>query len=146
MKKTVIIQGKVHEWTQKNINAFKDFGGYRIVFSTWKGEENVPKGCEVVFLEDPGPGPIQNFSRQLRGFNGVEEVEEGFLVKTRASKNLKIQEFNHEESFNMFLNFLETNFVVKNTYTTLQSVCAKYQNQSESLPFYIKEGAKLGDL
>ena len=243
MKKTVIIQGKVHEWTQKNINAFKNFGGYRIIFSTWKGEENVPTGCEVVFLEDPGSGPIQNFSRQLKGFNGVADVEKGFLVKTRsdmvhmidphclfesikvekndfclfdyklfinnimtidpriaipgegkrnfsitdwvlfgktsdvkkwyeindskackyvkcceqiftlsnflktkASRNLKIEEFNHEESFNMFLNFLETNFVVKNTYTTLQSFCAKYQQQPENLPFYIKESTKLGDL
>lgn len=236
MKKTVIIQGRVHEWTQKNINNFKDFTNYRIIFSTWKGEKNLPHGCETVLLEDPGWGPIQNFSRQLNGFLGVEGIDEGFLVKTRSdivhmidpfllfedrmveknefklfnhklfinnimtidprvkipgegnrnfsitdwtlfgrtsdvkrwyeidafpvckyvncceqiftlsnflktkvSKNLNIEEFNQEKNFNMFLNFLKTNFVVKNNYTTLQSVCAKYHKQPENLSFYIKE-------
>ena len=241
MKKTVIIQGRVHEWTQRSVDNFLNFSGYRVIFSTWRGEKQLPKGCEIILLEDPGEGPIQNFTRQLEGFNGVQDIDDGFLVKTRsstiheidpfslfekkmviqnefslfqhkvfvnnimtidprvkipgegnrnfsitdwvlfgmtsdvkkwyqtsakpifkhvncceqvftvsnflktpASHDLILEEFNQEKYFNLFLNFLKTNFAVKNTYSTMKCVDAKYSRQPENLPFYIKEDTELG--
>ena len=93
MKKTVILQGSVKnkEQVQKCINSIRLWHTEKIIISTWRGEEADFYGIDdVIFCEDPGPGP----------FNGLHPVEQHC--------NLKRQIFGFREA----LNKLDTDEIV----------------------------------
>jgi len=83
MKKSIILRGSIsydrhpHNFLENIINSIRSWFDGEIIISTWKGQEDkISPSLEVdkiIFTEDPGPGPIQHWKRQvvsaLEGFN-----------------------------------------------------------------------------
>lgn len=88
LNKTIIVQGKIFPTTEQLIRNLRKLSDARIIVSTWVGEdisvEDV-ENCITLFLQDPGAGPIQNFSRQLYGANqALSLVDNGLIAKIRS--------------------------------------------------------------
>tara|TARA_R100000008_G_scaffold47035_1_gene27807 strand:+ start:10280 stop:11002 length:723 start_codon:yes stop_codon:yes gene_type:complete len=88
LDKTIIVQGKIFPTTEQLIRNLRKVSDARIIVSTWVGEEisvDDIDNCITLFLQDPGAGPIQNFSRQLYGANqALGLVDRGLVAKIRS--------------------------------------------------------------
>ena len=97
MNKTIIVQGRVTEWVQENIHNLRNLTDARIIFSTWKDQpikELARDGVEILLLDDPGPGPVQNFNRQIFGLQKAMDIcEDGLILKTRSDMVHNIDPF-----------------------------------------------------
>lgn len=86
--KTIIIQGKVFPTTEQLVRDLRKLSDAKIIVSTWAGEEidiEDVEDCTTLFLQDPGAGPIQNFSRQLYGANqALGLIDSGLVAKIRS--------------------------------------------------------------
>ena len=75
MKKSIVLRGSIsydkhpHNFLENIVKSIRSWFDDEIIISTWKGEENkISSSLEVdkvIFTEDPGPGPIQNWKRQV---------------------------------------------------------------------------------
>jgi hypothetical protein len=86
--KTIIIQGKVFPTTEQLVRDLRKLSDAKIIVSTWIDEEidiEDVENCITLFLQDPGAGPIQNFSRQLYGANqALGLIDDGLVAKIRS--------------------------------------------------------------
>ena len=86
--KTIIIQGKVFPTTEQLVRDLRKLSDAKIIVSTWIDEEidvEDVENCITLFLQDPGAGPIQNFSRQLYGANqALGLINKGLVAKIRS--------------------------------------------------------------
>ena len=86
--KTIIIQGGVFPTTEQLVRDLRKLSDAKIIVSTWVGEEisvDDVENCITLFLQDPGAGPIQNFSRQLYGANqALGLIDNGLVAKIRS--------------------------------------------------------------
>ena len=86
--KTIIIQGKVFPTTEQLVRSLRKLSDAKIIVSTWIDEEidiEDVENCITLFLQDPGAGPIQNFSRQLYGANqALGLIDDGLVAKIRS--------------------------------------------------------------
>lgn len=86
--KTIIIQGKVFPTTEQLVRDLRKLSDAKIIVSTWIDEEidvEDVENCITLFLQDPGAGPIQNFSRQLYGANqALGLIDKGLVAKIRS--------------------------------------------------------------
>jgi len=86
--KTIIIQGKVFPTTEQLVRDLRKLSDAKIIVSTWIDEEidiEDVENCTTLFLQDPGAGPIQNFSRQLYGANqALGLIDSGLVAKIRS--------------------------------------------------------------
>lgn len=88
LNKTIIIQGKISPTTEQLVRDLRKLSDAKIIVSTWVGEEisvDDVENCITLFLQDPGAGPIQNFSRQLYGANqALGLIDNGLVAKIRS--------------------------------------------------------------
>tara|TARA_R110000824_G_C15203254_1_gene675878 strand:- start:966 stop:1691 length:726 start_codon:yes stop_codon:yes gene_type:complete len=88
LKKTIIVQGKIFPTTERLIRDLRKLSDARIIVSTWADEDisvDDVENCTTLFLQDPGAGAIQNFSRQLYGANqALGLVDNGLVAKIRS--------------------------------------------------------------
>lgn len=99
-KQTVVYRGVV-DWSFKDrIVELRNWFDGEVVVSTWKGLEQyamIPGVDKVSHVEDPGPGPIQNYDRQVASFfYGVTAAEGEVVCCVRTDCKL---------TKNIFLNF-----------------------------------------
>ena len=85
MNKCIILQGPVPSRFDEVVDAIRSWFSGRVILSTWEGEGDVKEDVETVYLPDPGPGPVQNFKRQLVGLNeALKLISDGLVFKTRS--------------------------------------------------------------
>lgn len=76
--RSVVIRGSINNSLSSVVQSIRNWFDEQLVICTWKQEENKINSeiesqvNKVVFIDDPGPGPIQNIKRQLLSF------QEGF--------------------------------------------------------------------
>ena len=86
MKKSIILRGSIsydrhpHNFLENIVKSIRDWFDGELIISTWNGQENNISPFldvdKIIFNEDPGPGPIQHWKRQ------VVSAIEGFKVST----------------------------------------------------------------
>jgi hypothetical protein len=77
MHNSIVIRGKLFDRTPMVFNSIKRWFDGEIILSTWK-HEDVKQYYKLVdkliLTEDPGPGPVQQFKRQVVSFNeGIQK-------------------------------------------------------------------------
>jgi len=100
MKKSVLIRGAISfdkrptSFVSKTIPIIRSWFDGELVISTWKGQEQYLKGIEkhidkVILSEDPGPGFIQAYNRQLISYQkGLEECSGDIVFVARSDFNI----------------------------------------------------------
>tara|TARA_R100000008_G_C3563315_1_gene157556 strand:+ start:148 stop:942 length:795 start_codon:yes stop_codon:yes gene_type:complete len=85
--KVVIVQGRITPWTEQSLKFFESLPNTHVIFSTWKDQDrDIDTNAQVLYLEDPGPGPIQNFNRQVYGLTEALRLceDDDLVLKTRS--------------------------------------------------------------
>lgn len=132
MKRSVVIRGAItHPIKPKNhlkntIDSIRSWFDGEIVVATWPDQQKYLGDIKsdidkVVIIDDPGPGPIQNITRQILSFKeGVENCSGEEILVTRPditfSKNIFEFIGNFEKS-NQILKFVDEKIIVGNIMT-----------------------------
>ena len=95
MKKSIILRGSIsydkhpHNFLDIMIKSIRTWFDGELIISTWRGQEDkIPSSIEVdkiIFTEDPGPGPIQHWKRQVvSALKGFEHSTGDLVMISRA--------------------------------------------------------------
>jgi hypothetical protein len=110
MKQSLIIRGSIlydkhpENYLSLVVNSIRSWFDGQIVLSTWKGQEeyldNKLEIDDVVFVEDPGPGPIQHWKRQVISYQrGLEKATGDLVMVTRSDIIHNENLFNYVDTF-----------------------------------------------
>tara|TARA_Y100000593_G_C4254054_1_gene308685 strand:- start:182 stop:961 length:780 start_codon:yes stop_codon:yes gene_type:complete len=84
--KTVLLRGKIFESTQQAIDSIRTWFDGELILSTWKHQKHQLQNLtKIIYLDDPGPGPVQQSDRQLISYKeGLSHCQEGLTLVTRS--------------------------------------------------------------
>lgn len=103
MKKGILVQGPVTEWTADIIKEYRDnFDDIEILLSTWKNEDVSEIECEILQVEPPEKTyPHQSsINLQIKGAQeGLKRINADMILKTKTD-----QFIHNNEIFNIFEN------------------------------------------
>lgn len=132
MRRSVVIRGSIthpikpNNHIKKTIDSIRSWFDGEIVISTWPEQEQYIKEVEnivdkIVYVYDPGPGPIQNITRQILSFKeGVENCSGDEILVTRPDMIFSKNIFDFIGKFknnNQILKFVDEKIVVGNIMT-----------------------------
>jgi len=114
-------------FVQDTIPSIRKWFDGQIVVSTWKGQEEHLSGLEkdvdvVVLSEDPGPGFIQSYNRQLVSYeSGLSACTGDLVLACRADFDIKSDPFKYWETVpkknNGFMQVFEERVIAGNMMT-----------------------------
>lgn len=132
MKRSVVIRGSIAHpikpvsYIKKTVDSIRSWFDGEIVVATWSEQLEYTKEIEdsvdkIVTVYDPGPGPIQNITRQIVSYKeGVEACSGEEILVTRADMTFSKNVFDFlgkYENFNETFKFTKEKIVVGNIMT-----------------------------
>ena len=129
--KSIIIRGAISHQNKPNnhlvnvVRTIRQWFDDELIICTWKHEENkIPATIQklvnnIVFIEDPGPGPIQNIIRQLYSFQeGLKHSSGDVVLVTRSdivfNQNVFLFLNNQYKKHNLNLKFVDNKILIGN--------------------------------
>ena len=90
MKKGILLQGPVSEWTIDIVNEYKEnFEDTVILLSTWTSENITNVACDYIQIEPPEPTypHNSNINHQILGAKkGINKIDADVVLKTKTDQ------------------------------------------------------------
>ena len=86
MNKSIVVRGKIFEHTQKTVDSIRSWFDGEIILSTWNNQSiNINNIDKLILSNDPGPGPVQQASRQYHSYKaGLDATSNELVMVTRS--------------------------------------------------------------
>lgn len=139
----VVLQGEIHPAINDVVESIRSWFTGELVLSTWDrgSRPSIPGVDKILFLGDPGPGPVQNIRRQIVGLReALSVITADVVFKTRSDmihRRDMFSFFKHQKSYDRTLSVFSERVVISSVMTMNHDSPPEYRPLSPSDWFYV---------